>query len=211
MNKVDIALPLGSSKECPQIALIAVVANETLCIPPLCEMEIMVRVPAVAEAQTWVVESCPSGECATVVVARVIVTPDEENIPVRILNPRDEPVSLKKGQKIARMEPLLEDFSVAAAIQEEAEVKNNYQEIVQELVAQASSQLTTGEQNSCLRPSLSLQVSLQGDRMIWGEQRKSNIRLTLVTLPLSVSNFDESLPCADKRLAHSSRRCCKRR
>ena len=119
INKVGTALPLGSSKECWQIAWIAVVANETLCIPPLCEMEIMARVPAVAEAQTWLVESCPSGERAAVVVARANVTPYEENIPVRILNPRDEPVSLKKGQEITHMEPLLEDFSVAAAVQEE--------------------------------------------------------------------------------------------
>ena len=82
MFKVGIALPLGSSKECPWIASIAVVANEALCIPPVCEMEIMARVPAVPEAQTWLVESCPSGECDAVVVARAIVTPDEEGIPV---------------------------------------------------------------------------------------------------------------------------------
>ena len=146
LNQEGVTLPLGSSKQWPPVASVSVVANETLCIPPLSEMEIMARVPAVAKAQTWLVEPCLSEDRTAVVVARAMVTPEDEQIPVRILNPRIEPVSLKKGEAIARMEPLHEEVTVAATVQEETGEKEDQPEIIKELVAQASSQLTTGEQ-----------------------------------------------------------------
>ena len=51
LTQAGIALPLGSSKGCQRMAPVAVVTNETLCIPPLCEMEIMAKAPMAMEAE----------------------------------------------------------------------------------------------------------------------------------------------------------------
>ena len=140
LTQVGIALPLGC-KGCQQMASVAVVTHETFCVPPLCEMETVAKAPTATKAQTSLVESCLPGERNAVVVARAMVTPKDEPIPV---NPRLEPVSLKKGDEIAQMEPIPEEAAVAATtVQEQAEVQEDHQT---GLVAQASSRLSTEEQ-----------------------------------------------------------------
>ena len=43
--------------------------------------------------------------------------PDERRVPVRLLNPRNEPVNLHKGDQIAVMEPLPVDIAnIVAAV-----------------------------------------------------------------------------------------------
>lgn len=74
-------------------------------IPPQSEMEIMARAPGIdaTTATTWLVES-NFPECrSAIVVARAVVTPEKGDIPVQILNPREDPVCLQKGCKIAQV------------------------------------------------------------------------------------------------------------
>ena len=73
----------------------------------------MAKVPGAVEEQNKLVESCLSGKRNAVVVARAVVGPENEQIPVLILNPRTKPVNLKREQ-IARMEPVIEEVAVAA-------------------------------------------------------------------------------------------------
>lgn len=111
LTQASASLSLGSSKGQEKITSISVITDETLHIPLLCEIEIMAKVPA---AQTWLVESKLQGKCSAVVVAMAVVRPESERISLRILNPRNEAVSLKKREEITHMEPLLEEVAIAA-------------------------------------------------------------------------------------------------
>ena len=108
LTKEGVALSLGSKEAQPEIASVAVAVGETLCIPPLSEMEIMAKVPKMeaTAVQAWLVEPRLAGKRSAVAVARAVVTPCGEYVPLRILNPRNEPVSLQKGDELADMEPL---------------------------------------------------------------------------------------------------------
>lgn len=124
LTQAGVTLSLGPSKKQQRVASIAVVADQTLDVPPLWETEIMAKVPGVAGADTWLVESQPLEDRSCVVVARAVVAPEGGHIPVRILNPRNEPVTLRKGEKIAQMEPLLEEVAVpSTTIQKPAETE----------------------------------------------------------------------------------------
>ena len=65
----------------------------------------MARVPESASSQTWMVEGHKQQRTA-VMVARAVVTPTGTGIPLRLLNWRNEPVSISKGTAIADLEPV---------------------------------------------------------------------------------------------------------
>ena len=51
----------------------------------------------------WILEGEVSGRHG-VIVAHALVCPNNQSVPIRVLNPREQPVVLKKGELIARME-----------------------------------------------------------------------------------------------------------
>ena len=51
----------------------------------------------------WIFEGEVSGRHG-VIVAHALVCPNNQSVPIRVLNPREQPVVLKKGELIARME-----------------------------------------------------------------------------------------------------------
>eukprot|EP00731_Ephydatia_muelleri_P009815 Em0005g401a len=51
----------------------------------------------------WILEGEVSGRHG-VMVAHALVCPNNQSVPIRVLNPREQPVVLKKGELIARME-----------------------------------------------------------------------------------------------------------
>ena len=68
-------------------------------------MELMVKTAGPVTNGPCVVENkTPTHQ--GVMVASAVVSPNSNEVPVRILNPRDEKVVLKKGTQIARMELL---------------------------------------------------------------------------------------------------------
>jgi hypothetical protein len=75
------------------------------------------------------------------VVARAIVDPKNGMVPIRLLNPRDEAVTIPKGSKVAKMELLPEQTTstTVASVQEESQaVPEAKQEALQNLVENAS-------------------------------------------------------------------------
>eukprot|EP00731_Ephydatia_muelleri_P019777 Em0012g602a len=71
-------------------------------------MELMVKTAGPVTNGTWVVgNKTPTHQ--GVMVASAVVSPNSNEVPVRILNPRDEKVVLKKGTQIASMELLEQD------------------------------------------------------------------------------------------------------
>ena len=93
MNQSGLIIPLGTGNESYQEASIAVIATKTPCNPPLCDVETLMKVPAMADEQTWLMESNMPGKCSPVVATRATVTPKDN-----VLNPRDGPMTHRKGK-----------------------------------------------------------------------------------------------------------------
>ena len=72
-----------------------VTVNKTVTIPPASEMEILGRLPA--EGGPWLIEGIQQ-KC---LVARSVVIPANNTIPVRIANTSTLPVTLHQGMKVA--------------------------------------------------------------------------------------------------------------
>ena len=94
VNQSGLLIPLGTGNESHQEASVAVIATETPCNPLLCEMETLTKVPAMADEQTWLMESDMPGKCSPVVATRATVTPKDN-----MLNPRDGPMTQRKGER----------------------------------------------------------------------------------------------------------------
>ena len=78
-------------------------ALETIKLPPSSEMEVMAYLEEPPGEGTWLVEGTPE-ERAPALVARALVNANTTRVPVRLLNPRTEPVHVYKGVEIAVLE-----------------------------------------------------------------------------------------------------------
>ena len=98
-------LPQGSSKTEKNIA-VGLILTQKVTIPPASEMEIMAALEDTTSRKgTWIVEGNRAGRYG-VTVARSVVCPTSQAVPVRLLNPREESIVVRKGVQIARMEQL---------------------------------------------------------------------------------------------------------
>ena len=98
-------LPQGSSKTGKSIA-VGLILTQKVTIPPASEMEVMAALEdtvTTSRKGTWIVEGNRVGRYG-VVVASSVVCPTSQAVPVRLLNPREESVVVRKGVQIARME-----------------------------------------------------------------------------------------------------------
>ena len=101
-----LAIPLTNKDVRP---VLSHVVDAAVQLPPHSEMEVVGRVPRIAACQTWMVEGREL-QRSPVMVARAVVRPEDEEIPLRLLNWRDSPVSIPKGTAVAAMEFLPEDL-----------------------------------------------------------------------------------------------------
>eukprot|EP00731_Ephydatia_muelleri_P020755 Em0013g482a len=98
-------LPQGSSKTEKNIA-VGLILTQKVTIPPASEMEVMAALEDTTSRKgTWIVEGNRAGRYG-VMVARSVVCSTSQAVPVRLLNPREESVVVRKGVQIARMEQL---------------------------------------------------------------------------------------------------------
>eukprot|EP00731_Ephydatia_muelleri_P035547 Em0135g2a len=87
-----------------------------------------------------------SATCNGVMVANAVVSPSSNVVPVRILNPRDEMVVLKKGTQIASMELLEQDPVInISTVMKNAEVSLECQNILWDLVSKVGSHISESE------------------------------------------------------------------
>ena len=86
-----------------QIAHVSVVVDNVLQVPGCSEIEVIAKVPSAATGGSWIIESNPAYNTA-VMVARTLVTPSNQSVPIRLLNPRPEGITVSKGTTIATME-----------------------------------------------------------------------------------------------------------
>ena len=89
---------------------VSITVKDTISVPASSEMEIMAHIDSAEERGTWLLEGV---ECP-VLVARALVAPQRQAVPVRIINTDLTPVTLYKNIKIATAEPI-NDLSICAA------------------------------------------------------------------------------------------------
>ena len=135
-----ITLSLNSPPGDQQVARVSITLDDTLEIPPRSEMEIMVSVPKAATTGTWVVE----GESNAILVARAVVSPKEQRVPIRIANVREDPISVKKGTKIAGMETVSQEGTphVVAVVGQEKPIPEEKRQLLWDLVNRSGDGLT---------------------------------------------------------------------
>ena len=109
--------------DCPpggqQIARISVTLGTTLSVPPQSEIEVMATVSKSAVNGMWMIEGCHE-EKLSVLIARSLVLPTREEVPIRLMNLRSECVTVKQGTVVAEMEAFQEEQSITtAAVQED--------------------------------------------------------------------------------------------
>ena len=117
-------MSLESDKVAGEIASAVVAVEEAFCVPLLSEMEVMGRVLPLSSVSTtaWLVEPEEKSKRSPMIVAMAEVIPDEGSVPIRLLNPRNEPVNLRKCDQIAVMEPLPVDIANIVAVVDDATV-----------------------------------------------------------------------------------------
>ena len=139
---------LGPGQEGGSIASVEITTDITLEIPPQSEMEIMARFPTLTTTgnSTWLVEP-RSSQRQAVMVARAMVDPGPGKVPVRILNPRAEPVTIQKGTVIAIMEPLSDKEPVfVTSVDERREISGDKREQLWQAVCDVGDILSDEEQ-----------------------------------------------------------------
>ena len=97
----NLICPAGTS----QIAHVNVVLTDTFRVPGCSEIEIMAAVPDAASEGTWIIEGDVMKR-NPLLVARALVTLTDMAVPICLLNPRPECITVKKGTVVAHMEPV---------------------------------------------------------------------------------------------------------
>eukprot|EP00731_Ephydatia_muelleri_P037037 Em0384g2a len=127
------------------VATVGLVLKEKTVVPAGSEMEVMVKIAGPVTNGTWFVGH-KSATCNGVMVANAVVSPSSNVVPVRILNPRDEMVVLKKGTQIASMELLEQDPVInISTVMKNAEVSLECQNILWDLVSKVGSHISESE------------------------------------------------------------------
>ena len=103
----------------------------------------MGKVPQAVIHKTWMVEADKRGR-TSIMVARAVVNPKTTEVPLRLLNSREEPITIPNGTIIAQMELLHGDDSATpvTAIQERAsDVPDGRRRILWEMVEKSENRL----------------------------------------------------------------------
>ena len=91
----------------PPTQVVGVVMSETVRVSAFSEVEIMATTLDASNSETWLMEPLPQEKIRTpVLVARSVVHPESDTVPVRLLNLSANAVTIYKGKKIAEMETI---------------------------------------------------------------------------------------------------------
>eukprot|EP00731_Ephydatia_muelleri_P008358 Em0004g696a len=103
---VELLSPKAMEEMSSTVRSIGLVTTERILVPPECEMELMVAPvdnTVRALGGVWMVEN-DSKLSHGVIVARANTSPSDGLVPIRILNPRECSIELKKGTELAKMD-----------------------------------------------------------------------------------------------------------
>ena len=136
-------LPQGSSKTEKNIA-VGLILTQKVAIRPASEMEVMAALEDTTSRKgTWIVEGNRAGRYG-VMVARSVVCPTSQTVPVRLLNPREESVVVRKGVQIARMEQL-DDMCVGNVSTSPSEASPKDRDMLWDMVCKVGNHVSSAE------------------------------------------------------------------
>ena len=115
----------------PTLRYVNVVLPHSVTIPPYSEMEVMGVIPEVPyHTGSWLLEEAPAQK-GHVRVARAVVQPKRYAVPLRLLNLKDDHVSIPRNQTVATIEPLPVEpaaFDVACVSESEEVISDEKRE-----------------------------------------------------------------------------------
>ena len=118
----------------------------TVQIPPCSELEVMACLEEPVEQGTWLLEEV-AGKRAPTAVARAILQPTSTLVPVRLLNPRHESITIYSGTEIATIEsvqPPVNSVNTVSSSEPEAITKEKI-EMLRRLVEEQGAELSSSE------------------------------------------------------------------
>ena len=141
-----LVLTLGDDLSNPRVLSVSVILENLLQIPPHSEIETIGRVPQGTSDKTWVVETSKQKQNACM-VARALVKPYGASVPLRLLNLREEMISIPKGTVVAEMEQVPdESLTTIASMQKGAtEISAKHRSTLWEMVDKVDGKLTQAE------------------------------------------------------------------
>eukprot|EP00731_Ephydatia_muelleri_P025168 Em0017g251a len=141
----NISVPL-QMQSCPlQQNPIGLIVKEKIVIPAASEVELMVDLATPVAKGTWVVTGNTSARHG-VMVAHAVVCPNAKPVPVRVVNPREEIVVLKKGTEIAHMELLEQDPVIEiSTVAEKFNISREDQSLLWEMVSRVGDDVNKDE------------------------------------------------------------------
>ena len=159
---VELLSPKAMEEMSSTVRSIGLVTTERILVPPECEMELMVTPvdnTVRALGGVWMVEN-DSKLSHGVIVARAITCPSDGLVPIRILNPRECSIELKKGTELAKMDHIEQGsiLNVSVTTSRESSTTN---QLLWEMVNKVGDCLGTKEKEQ-------LYVLLQGHSIISG-------------------------------------------
>ena len=129
----------------PGTASLNVVLQEPLTIPPRSEVEVIGSTLHTAAQKPWTVQGRRCQRCV-VMVARALVEPQGNRIPIRLLNLRDVEISIIKGTIVAELESVPDSSLVSVVLQHpEDEPSEEHRCRLWEMVVEAEQSLMEEE------------------------------------------------------------------
>ena len=140
-GKAVTILEGGARKSCSMVdPCVQLIIPHQLTIPPLSEMETLASTlgpHSCDHHQTYLVEaSATANDRSPIIVANAIVTPEVANdcgtrVPIRLANPLSDPVTLRRGTKVAQISPV-PDSELITKISQERESTPTKKELLPE-------------------------------------------------------------------------------
>ena len=134
--------------------------DSILQVPGCSEIDVMAKVSSAAIGSSWIVESNPDSNNA-VMVARALMMPSNQMVPVCVLNPRPEGITVSKGTTIARMEAVA---VVAATSDRETTPKH---QIIEDMVKQIGDHASSVQRAQLRQLLLEFSDIYQEPPIIW--------------------------------------------
>ena len=144
---VELLPPKAMGEMSSTVGSVGLVTTERILVPPECEMQLMVTSvdnTVRALGGVWMVENDPKLSHG-VIVARAVTCPLEGLVPIRILNPRECSIELKKGTELAKMDNIEQDSKLNVSVTKASRESSTTNQLLWELVNKVGDCLGTKE------------------------------------------------------------------
>ena len=135
----------GSKHCCTPTQMCASIAA-TEVVPAYSELEVMATIPQNCKGKSLVVETINTK--ATVMAARALVHPTTDIIPIRLLNPCGEAITLYPGTKIATMEEVEDSAAVISTVSSQTSSSTNLKTALWDMVSRSDTELEKSQQQA---------------------------------------------------------------